>query len=108
MRTYALAIAAAALFAFPASAFSQVIQVPGIEIRPGGVGIGDDDDLREGASRGMRACRTRPPRMRGSENQMRGRDYEGVDGAARYPHVLAGFGGQLLARDGKLDRAGAH
>jgi hypothetical protein len=33
------------------------------------------------------------------------RDYEGVDGAARYPHVLAGFGGQLLARDGELDRA---
>ena len=51
MRTYALAIAVMALFAFPASAFSQVIQAPGIEIRPGGVGIGGDDDLREGASR---------------------------------------------------------
>jgi hypothetical protein len=25
------------------------------------------------------------------------RDYEGVDGAARYPHALAGFGGQLSA-----------
>jgi hypothetical protein len=34
MRTYALAIAAAALFAFPASAFSQ-----GIEFGPGGVRI---------------------------------------------------------------------
>ena len=32
MRTYALAIAAAAIFAFPASAFSQ-----GVEIGPGGV-----------------------------------------------------------------------
>ena len=32
MRTYAIAIAAAALFAFPASAFSQ-----GIEFGPGGV-----------------------------------------------------------------------
>jgi hypothetical protein len=32
MRTYAFAIAAAALFAFPASAFSQ-----GIEFGPGGV-----------------------------------------------------------------------
>jgi hypothetical protein len=50
MRTYALAIAVMALFAFPASAFSQGIQVPGIEIGPGGVGIGDDD-RREGASR---------------------------------------------------------
>jgi hypothetical protein len=34
MRTYALAVAAAALFAFPASAFSQ-----GIEFGPGGVRI---------------------------------------------------------------------
>jgi hypothetical protein len=34
MRTYAFAIAAAALFAFPASAFSQ-----GIEFGPGGVRI---------------------------------------------------------------------
>jgi hypothetical protein len=34
MRTYALAIAAAALFVFPASAFSQ-----GIEFGPGGVRI---------------------------------------------------------------------
>jgi hypothetical protein len=49
MRTYALAIAVMALFAFPASAFAQVIQAPGIEIGPGGVGIGDDDE--EGASR---------------------------------------------------------
>src|ERR1700730_18770688 len=45
MRTYALAIAAAALSAFPASAF---FQVPDMEIRAGGVGIGDDDE--EGAS----------------------------------------------------------
>ena len=57
MRIYALAIAAAALFAFPASAF---FQAPGMEIRPGGVGIGDDD-LPEGASRAeceelRRAC----------------------------------------------------
>jgi hypothetical protein len=37
MRTYALAIAVAALFAFPTSTFSQ-----GIEIGPGGVRIGDD------------------------------------------------------------------
>jgi hypothetical protein len=37
MRTYALAVAAAALFAFPTSTFSQ-----GIEIGPGGVRIGDD------------------------------------------------------------------
>ena len=52
MRTYPLAIAVMALFAFPASAFSQGIHVPGIEIGPGGVGIGDDDDRRrEGASR---------------------------------------------------------
>ena len=35
MRTYALAIAAAALFAFPTSTFSQ-----NIEIGPGGVHIG--------------------------------------------------------------------
>lgn len=38
MRRYALAITTAALFAFPASAFSQ----QGIEIGPGGVRIGDD------------------------------------------------------------------
>jgi hypothetical protein len=37
MRTYALAIAAAAIFAFPASAFSQ-----GVEIGPGGVRTGGD------------------------------------------------------------------
>jgi hypothetical protein len=37
MRTYALAIVAAALFAFPASGFSQAI-----EVGPGGVRIGDD------------------------------------------------------------------
>ena len=49
MRTYALALAAAALFAFPAS--SQGIQVPGIVIGPGGVAIGDDDEEEEeGAS----------------------------------------------------------
>lgn len=45
MRTYALAIAAAALFAFPVSAFSQ-----GIQIGPGGVHIDTDQD-REGTSR---------------------------------------------------------
>ena len=50
MRTYALAIAAAALFALPTSALSQGVQVPGIEIGPGGVRIGDDP-RREGASR---------------------------------------------------------
>jgi hypothetical protein len=44
---YALAIAILALFAFPTSAF--YIQVPGIVIGPGGVEIGDDDDLPEGA-----------------------------------------------------------
>jgi hypothetical protein len=49
MRTYALAIAILALFALPTSAF--YIQVPGIVIGPGGVEIGDDDDLPEGASR---------------------------------------------------------
>jgi hypothetical protein len=48
MRTYALAIAAAALFASPSSTFSQ-----GIEIGPGGVRIGDDH-RREGAS--QREC----------------------------------------------------
>jgi hypothetical protein len=37
MRTYALAIVAAALFAFPASGFSQAI-----EVGPGGVRAGDD------------------------------------------------------------------
>jgi hypothetical protein len=46
MRVYALAIAAAALCAFPSSTFSQGIEVPGIEIGPGGVHIG-----RERASR---------------------------------------------------------
>ena len=41
MRTYAFAIAAAAaLFTFPASVFSQGIQIPGIEIGPGGVRVG--------------------------------------------------------------------
>jgi hypothetical protein len=40
MRTYALAIAAAALFTFPASVFSQGVQVPGVEIGPGGVRVG--------------------------------------------------------------------
>ena len=44
MRTCALAIAAAALFAFPTSTFSQ-----GIEIGPGGVRIGVDPGP-EGAS----------------------------------------------------------
>jgi hypothetical protein len=38
MRTYALAIAA--LFTFPASAFSQGIAIPGAEIGPGGVRVG--------------------------------------------------------------------
>jgi hypothetical protein len=51
MRTYALA--AAALFAFPVSAFSEGIHVPDIEIGPGGVRIGDDH-RREGAS--QREC----------------------------------------------------
>jgi hypothetical protein len=37
MRMYALALAAAALFAFPAPVFSQGVQVPGVEIGPGGV-----------------------------------------------------------------------
>jgi hypothetical protein len=51
MRTYALAIAVLALFALPTSAFD--IQVPGILIGPGGVGMGDedDDDPQAGASR---------------------------------------------------------
>jgi hypothetical protein len=40
MRVYALAIAAAALCAFPTSTFSQGIEVPGVEIGPGGVRIG--------------------------------------------------------------------
>ena len=40
MRVYALAIAAAALCAFPSSTFSQDIEVPGVEIGPGGVRIG--------------------------------------------------------------------
>ena len=53
MRTYALAIAAAALFASPSSTFSQGVRVPGIEIGPGGVRIGDDH-RREGAS--QREC----------------------------------------------------
>jgi hypothetical protein len=43
MRTYALAIAAAALFAFPTSTFSQ-----NIEIGPGGVHIGGGGD-RDGS-----------------------------------------------------------
>jgi hypothetical protein len=42
MRVYALAIAATALCAFPFSTFSQGIEVPGIEIGPGGVRIGAD------------------------------------------------------------------
>ena len=45
MRTYALAIAAAAALFFPVSASSQ-----GIEIGPGGVHIGDDHG-REGSRR---------------------------------------------------------
>jgi hypothetical protein len=49
MRMYALAVVAAALFAFPSSTFSQGIEVPGVEIGPGGVRIGNDH--REGASR---------------------------------------------------------
>jgi hypothetical protein len=49
MRMYALAIVAAALFAFPSSTFSQGIEVPGVEIGPGGVRIGNDH-RREGAS----------------------------------------------------------
>ena len=48
MRVYALAIAAAALCAFPSSTFSQGIEVPGIEIGPGGVHIDRDRD-REGS-----------------------------------------------------------
>jgi hypothetical protein len=44
MRTYALAMVAAALFAFPASGFSQAI-----EIGPGGVRI-DDGHGREASS----------------------------------------------------------
>lgn len=40
MRTYALAVVAAAFFAFPASGFSQAI-----EFGPGGVRIGDDRGL---------------------------------------------------------------
>ena len=40
MRTYALVIAAAALFTFPASVFSQGIEIPGVEIGPGGVRVG--------------------------------------------------------------------
>ncbi len=51
MRTYALAIAAAALCASPSSTFSQAIQAPGVEIGPGGVHIGDGH-RREGASQG--------------------------------------------------------
>ena len=39
MRTYALVIAAAALFTFPALVFSQGIEVPGVEIGPGGVRV---------------------------------------------------------------------
>ncbi len=49
MRVYALVITAAALFAFPTSVFSQDIQVPGVEIGPGGVRI-DGHHGREGAS----------------------------------------------------------
>ncbi len=49
MRTYALAIAAAALFTFPAPVFSQDVQVPGIEIGPGGVRVGNPRH-REGVS----------------------------------------------------------
>jgi len=49
MRTYALAIAAAALFAFPASAFSQAL-----EVGPGGVEV---DGLHHGRSVGYQDCR---------------------------------------------------
>jgi hypothetical protein len=48
MRAYVLAMAAAALFTFPVSAFSQSIQ-----IGPGGARIGDEP-RREGAS--QREC----------------------------------------------------
>ena len=51
MRKYALAIAAASLFAFPASAFSQEI-----EIGPGGVGIGPGYHHYQGRSVGRWNC----------------------------------------------------
>ena len=49
MRTYALAIAAAALFAFPASAFSQAVEV--------GAGGVEADGLHHGRSVGYQDCR---------------------------------------------------
>ena len=49
MRTYALAIAAAAIFAFPASAFSQAV-----EVGPGGI---DVEGLHHGRSVGRPDCR---------------------------------------------------
>jgi hypothetical protein len=48
MRTYALAIATAALFAFPASAFSQ-----GIDVGPRGVEV---EGLHQGRSVGRQDC----------------------------------------------------
>ena len=58
MRSYALAIAAAALFIFPAPVFSQDIQVPGIEIGPGGVRVGHPHRRvsHEGCEELRRAC----------------------------------------------------
>jgi hypothetical protein len=53
MRTYALAIAAAALFAFPASALSQGIEVPGIQVGPRGVEV---DGYHHGRSVGRANC----------------------------------------------------
>ena len=51
MRTYAFAITAAALFAFPASAFSQ-----GIEFGPGGVRI-EEPPYNQGRSISGGQCR---------------------------------------------------
>ena len=56
MRTYALAIAAAALFTIPAPVFSQGVQVPDIEIGPGGVRVGSPRASHEECEELRRAC----------------------------------------------------
>jgi hypothetical protein len=56
MRVYALAIAAAALCAFPSSTFSQPIEVPGVEIGPGGLRIGRERFWQRECVELRRAC----------------------------------------------------
>jgi hypothetical protein len=56
MRLYALAIAAAALCAIPSSTFSQGVEVPGVEIGPGGVRIGRERSSQRECEELRRAC----------------------------------------------------